>query len=94
MATKSSISVLARETPRDATMLGVATLLLSSDFERDGSPILETSAQTLTLQDTDLDFGHVKANWHVWAYGETPDARARWQSCDRALPRNWSGNAH
>ena len=59
MATKFSISVLAHETPRYATIRSVATLLPSSDFERDGSPILETSAQTLTLQDTDLDFGHV-----------------------------------
>ncbi|MGH9427370.1 MAG: hypothetical protein ACRD2L_13840, partial [Terriglobia bacterium] len=60
MATKFSISILTRETPRYATIPGVAMLLPSSDFERDGSPILETSAQTLTLQDTDLDFGHVK----------------------------------
>jgi hypothetical protein len=60
MPAKLSISVLARETPRDATMVGIASLLPGGHFGREGSPVFETPAKTLALQDADLDFGHVE----------------------------------
>lgn len=60
MAGELAISVLARKAPGDATVLGIASLLPGGNFGREGSPVLETSSETLALQDTDLDFGHVE----------------------------------
>ena len=60
MPTQFPISILASEAPHDATMVGVASLLPSSNFERDRCLVLEPPPQTLALQDADLDFGHVE----------------------------------
>ena len=51
---------MASEAPHDATMVGVASLLPSSDFERNRCLVLEPPPQTLALQDANLDFGHVE----------------------------------
>src|SRR3972149_8812251 len=60
MPAKLSIRILGREAPFEATVVRVASLLPSSNFEGEGAPVLQTPPKTLTLQDTDLDFGHVK----------------------------------
>src|SRR5438874_1734151 len=60
MPTQFTISILTREAPHDATMLGVASLLPSSNFESDHCLVLKPPPQTLTLQDADLDFSHVE----------------------------------
>ena len=50
MAGELAISVLARKAPGDATVLGIASLLPGGNFGREGSPVLETSSETLALQ--------------------------------------------
>jgi hypothetical protein len=60
MTTQFPISILASEAPHDATMVGIASLLPSSNFERDRWLVLEPPPQTLALQYADLDFGHVE----------------------------------
>lgn len=47
-------------------MVGVASLLPSSNFERDRCQVLEPARQALALQEADLDFGHVKPTGTFW----------------------------
>ena len=60
MLTKLPIRVLASEAPLDAVALGVAPVLPRRDLAPCGCLVHQPSAQTLTVQDADLDLRHVQ----------------------------------
>ncbi|HEX9276438.1 MAG TPA: hypothetical protein VGA51_08590, partial [Casimicrobiaceae bacterium] len=60
MAAHFSISILSRESPRDAATFGVTALLPSGDFGGELRAVWQTPVKALTIKDSDLDFSHVE----------------------------------
>lgn len=54
------IRVLPSEGPRDAAVLGVASLLPGRDFGGEQSAVWQTAGKALAIKDSDLDFSHVE----------------------------------
>ena len=51
--------LLEGELPLNGRALGVPTVLIGLDFPRERGDIRKTAIQTLAVQDTEFDFGHV-----------------------------------
>ncbi len=60
MPTPLPIPVVARPRLLDAVVCGVASSLPSGDLAGEGDPIDGTACQALTLENADLDLGHVR----------------------------------